>query len=357
MMNLRETLGQTLEGSFSQRTGAWPPPRLSLALQGGGSFGAFTWGVLDRLLETGEIDFDTVSGTSAGAISAVLLADGLAAGGRDAAREKLAHFWERVSRTAAFGPFGSSAHFAPGGAAGAISIWTRLLSPYQFNPLDVNPLRTLLNEEVDFERLRFSSPLGLLIAATRVADGRARIFSNAEINADVVLASACLPLYHHAVTIDDVAYWDGGYSANPPLLDLVAVSRARDLLIVQITPAQSAETPTSAQEITRRLDQITFNASLQAELASLARRTDRSRQLSGLLSSEGRKLRRLAIHHISAEDEFSGLSDANANNLDWTFLKTLREHGRAAASAWLARKEVDRAAPSTLAPLKASFAP
>ena len=184
------------------------------------------------------------------------------------AREKLAHFWERLSRTAAFGPFGSSAHFAPGGAAGAISLWTRLLSPYQFNPLDVNPLRTMLNEEVDFERLRFSSPIGLLIAATRVVDGRARMFSNAEINADVVLASACLPLYHHAVTIDNVAYWDGGYSANPPLLDLVAVSRAPDLLIVQITPALSTETPTSAQEIMRRLDQITFNSSLQAELAS-----------------------------------------------------------------------------------------
>ena len=356
-MNLRETLEQTLEGALGRRAGVWPPPCLSLALQGGGSFGAFTWGVLDRLLETGEIDFDTVSGTSAGAFNAVLLADGLAAGGRDAAREKLAHFWERLSRTAAFGPFGSSAHFAPGGAAGAISIWTRLLSPYQFNPLDVNPLRTLLNEEVDFERLRFSSPVGLLIAATRVTDGRARIFSNAEINAEVVLASACLPLYHHAVTIDNVAYWDGGYSANPPLLDLVAVSRALDLLIVQITPALSAETPASAQEILRRLDQITFNASLQAELASLARRADRSRQLSGLLSSEGRRLRRLAIHHISAEEEFDGLSDASANNLNWNFLKTLHEHGRAAATSWLARKEADRDEPQTLAPLKASFAP
>ena len=354
-MNLRETLGQRLEVAFGRRTGAWPPPRLSLALQGGGSFGAFTWGVLDRLLESGDVDFDTVSGTSAGAFNAVLLADGLAAGGRDAAREKLAHFWERLSRTAAFGPFGSSAHFAPGGAAGAISLWTRLLSPYQFNPLDVNPLRTMLNEEVDFERLRFSSPIGLLIAATRVVDGRARMFSNAEINADVVLASACLPLYHHAVTIDNVAYWDGGYSANPPLLDLVAVSRAPDLLIVQITPALSTETPTSAQEIMRRLDQITFNSSLQAELASLARRTERSRQLSGLLSSEGRRLRRLAIHHISAEEEFAGLSDASANNLDWNFLTTLRDHGRAAANTWLVGKEAAREEPRTIAPLKAAM--
>ncbi|MGC1556293.1 MAG: patatin-like phospholipase family protein, partial [Methylovirgula sp.] len=144
------------------RSADWPPPRLSLALQGGGSFGAFTWGVLDRPLEDSDIDFDTVSGTSAGAINAALLAAGLAEGGPRAARAKLARFWERLSRTAAFG-----AGFAPG----TFSFWTRLLSPYQYNPLDLNPLRALLNEEVDFDRLRLAAPVGLLVAATRVADG------------------------------------------------------------------------------------------------------------------------------------------------------------------------------------------
>ena len=356
-MNLFDTLGQTLETAFGRHNGAWPPPRLSLALQGGGSFGAFTWGVLDRLLESGEMDFDTVSGTSAGAFNAVLLADGLAAGGRDAAREKLARFWERLSRTAAFGPFGVTAHFAPGGAAGTFSLFTRLLSPYQYNPLDVNPLRVLLNEEVDFERLKFASPVELLVAATRVADGRAHIFRGSEINAEAVLASACLPLYHHAVTIDEVAYWDGGYSANPPLLDLVSASAVADLLIVRITPLLSAETPTSAREILRRLDQITFNASLQAELETLERRIGRSQHLSGLLSSEGSKLRRLAIHQIAAEETFDGLAEANATNLDWTFLKTLRDHGRAAAATWLAGARSDQVLPQSVAPLKASFAP
>lgn len=356
-MNLLDTLGQTFETAFGRHSGAWPPPRLSLALQGGGSFGAFTWGVLDCLLESGEVDFDTVSGTSAGAFNAVLLADGLAAGGREAAREKLARFWERLSRTASFGPFGATAHFAPGGAAGTFSLFTRLLSPYQFNPLDVNPLRMLLNEEVDFERLKYASPVRLLIAATRVADGRAHIFSGSEVNAEAVLASACLPLYHHAVTIDKIAYWDGGYSANPPLLDLVSASEAADLLIVRITPLLSAETPTSSREILRRLDQITFNASLQTELETLARHIDRSQQLSGLLSSEGRKLRRLAIHHIVAEETFDGLAEANATNLDWAFLKTLRDHGRAAATAWLGGKDAAEAAPRTVVPLKASFAP
>lgn len=356
-MTLLESVEQTLGAALGRRNALWPPSRLSLALQGGGSFGAFTWGVLDRLLESGEVDFDTVSGTSAGAVNAVLLADGLAAGGREAAREKLARFWERLSRTAAFGPFGSTAHFAPGGAAGTFSLWARLLSPYQYNPLDMNPLRTLLSDEVDFERLKASPPIGLLIAATRVADGRAHIFSNGEITIDAVLASACLPLLHHAVTIDDVVYWDGGYSANPPLLDLVSASEAEDVLIVRVTPMLAAETPTSSREILRRLDQITFNASLQTELETLERQIARSQKLSGLLSSEHRKLRRLALHHIAAEETFDGLADASATNLDWNFLTMLRDHGRAAADAWLSGKQARNPVTHAAAPLEASYAP
>ncbi|MGC2051473.1 MAG: patatin-like phospholipase family protein [Methylovirgula sp.] len=330
------------------RSADWPPPRLSLALQGGGSFGAFTWGVLDRLLEDSDIEFDTVSGTSAGAINAALLAAGLAEGGPRAARAKLARFWERLSRTAAFG-----AGFAPG----TFSFWTRLLSPYQYNPLDLNPLRALLNEEVDFDRLRLAAPVGLLVAATRVADGRPRIFRNAEIDADAVLASASLPLYHHAVTIDDIAYWDGGYSANPPLLDLVTASEAPDILVVQITPIRSAEVPTTSREIIRRLDQITFNASLQTEIETLAWHAARSRRLSGLLSREGRKLRRLTLHRIAAEEEITGLSEASASNLDWSFLSALRDRGRAAATAWLTKQETQPAAFDLEPQLRTSFAP
>lgn len=351
-MHMLEILRRQLGGGAS-----WPPPRVSLALQGGGSFGAFTWGVLDRLLEDPNVTFDTVSGTSAGAINAVLLAAGLAEGGRRAARAKLRQFWERLSRTAAFGPFGAAGGFAPGAAAGSFSFWTRLLSPYQYNPLDLNPLRALLNEEVDFDRLRRAAPIGLLIAATRVCDGRARIFRNAEINAEAVLASASLPLYHHAVTIDDVAYWDGGYSANPPLLDLVTASQAPDILVVQITPMRSAEVPTTSRDIIRRLDQITFNASLQTEIETLAWHAARSRRLSGLLSREGRKLRRLSIHRIAAEEEFTGLSEASASNLDWRFLSNLRDNGRAAATAWLAKKETAAAAFDREPHLRTSFAP
>jgi NTE family protein len=172
-----------------------------------------------------------------------------------------------------------------------------------------------------------------------------------------VLASACLPLYHHAVTIDDVAYWDGGYSANPPLLDLVMESEAPDILVVQITPMRSAEVPTTSREIIRRLDQITFNASLQTEIETLAWHAARSRGFSGLLSREGRKLRRLSLHRIAAEEEFTGLSEASASNLDRSFLSTLRDHGRAAATAWLTKKETQPAVLDLEPRLRTSFAP
>lgn len=333
-----EQIGRHLDHTLG-RGAEWPPRQLSLALQGGGSFGAFTSGVLDRLLEEDDLAIDTVSGASAGAINAVLLAAGLAEGGQEkgkaAAREKLTNFWRRLSRTAAFVPFGHNAGLMP---VGTLSFWTRLVSPYQYNPLDLNPLRTLLNEEIDFERLRQERPIGLLISATRVADGRARIFTNEEITAETVLASATLPLLHHAVTIDNEAYWDGGYSANPPLFELVKASETPEILIVQITPTQRAATPTTSQEIMRRLDQITFSASLLAETDRLAEQSDLRRSLLGLLSRDGRKWRRLTLHRIAAEEEVEQLSEASAGNLEWSFISDLRAHGRRAADAWLQGK-------------------
>jgi len=209
---------------------------LSLALQGGGSFGAFTWGVLDRLLEQDRIAFDTISGASAGAVNAVLLASGLAEGGAAEARAKLDRFWRRVSRAGTLGPFGSFGRSVAESAARAALALTPVVSPYQFNPLGLNPLRDILAEEVDFARLRAAAPVRLLIAATRVRDGSLRLFRNDEITLDVVLASACLPHLHHAIEIEDEWYWDGGFSANPPLRQLVLDSRAHDVLLVQIMP-------------------------------------------------------------------------------------------------------------------------
>ena len=299
--------------------------RLSLALQGGGSFGAFTWGVLDRLLEEEDLPFDVVSGASAGAINAVVMATGLAKGGREEARARLEHFWTRVSEV------------APPSSNAAAAMATRLLSPYQCNPFNVNPLRTILSEEVDFDALRAKPPLRLLIAATRVSDGSLRVFREKAVTLEAVLASACLPLLHHAVEIDGEAYWDGAYSANPPIVPLIAASRASDALVVQIIPTASEETPTSSADIIKRMQQITFNSSLLREMEALSAMT----KLSGP-DAEGsalsRKLQRLRLHHINAEKHVPGLAQASALDLDWDFLCGLRDHGRAAAESWLAAK-------------------
>src|SRR5215203_4216350 len=297
--------------------------RLSLALQGGGSFGAFTWGVLDRLLEEEDLTLDVVSGASAGAINAVVMATGLAKGGREEARARLERFWTRVSEVA---PRASS------NAAAAMA--TRLLSPYQFNPFNVNPLRTILSEEVDFDALRAKPPLRLLIAATRVSDGSLRVFREKAVTLEAVLASACLPLLHHAVEIDGEAYWDGAYSANPPIVPLIAASRASDALVVQIIPTASDETPTSSADIIKRMQQITFNSSLLREMDALAAMTKLDAEGSAL----SRKLQRLRLHHINAEKHVPGLAQASALDLDWDFLCGLRDHGRAAAEGWLAAK-------------------
>jgi NTE family protein len=203
---------------------------------------------------------------------------------------------------------------------------TRALSPYLFNPFNLNPLREALSDEVDFKRLRTRSPVRLLIGATRVSDGALRVFTTDEVSVDVVLASACLPLIHHAIEIDGEPYWDGGYSANPPLIPLVLASKAEQLLIVQVTPTKSDRLPTSPNEIAKRLEQIHFNATLNAELEALK---------YGMFLGASPKLRRLRIGRISAQEEFVGLADESAGNLDWDFLERLRASGASAIEAWL----------------------
>ncbi|WP_262269110.1 patatin-like phospholipase family protein [Microvirga yunnanensis] len=298
---------------------------MSLALQGGGSFGAFTWGVLDRLLEDETITFDAVSGASAGAVNAVLLASGLAQGGPSAARAGLKRFWKRASEA------------APRAHAGlAVEVAARHLSPYQFNPFNLHPLKTLLDEEIDFEALRRHPKLKLLIATTRVRDGRLRVFREKAVTLDVILASTCLPVLHHAVSIEGEAYWDGGYSANPPVLPLVSASRVEEALVVQIMPSVGAEMPTTASEIRKRIEQITFASSLARDIDALAA----MKQLAGHHdqgSRLARKLQKLRLHHIAAEAEYPALGEASALNLDWNFLLALRDAGRNAADRWLSQ--------------------
>lgn len=311
---------------------------LSLALQGGGAFGAFTWGVLDRLLEEPDIVFDTVSGASAGAVNAVVMADGLRRGGRDGARESLAVFWTALAEKA-------RSSFLPASprTSLALDLSTRILSPYQMNPFDLNPLRTLLTDAVDFEALAAGSPVRLVVSATRVSDGGLRIFREHEMTRDAVLASACLPLMNHAVTVDGEDYWDGGYAANPPLTELVEVADAARILLVQIVPTQVDGTPTSSPTIAKRLNQITFNGPLLHDVAAL----EAMKRLSGHDGGDSalsRKLAALSLERISAEDWVPDLARRSGLDLDRKALIDLRDHGRVAASSWLEGAETERAA-------------
>ena len=282
--------------------------RLSLALQGGGALGAFTWGVLDRLLEEEHISFDAVSGASAGAMNAVLLASGLAQGSPEEARVSLERFWRKVSKAGQLSRLASS--------NATLTAMVPRLSPYEFNPLDLNPLREILAGEVDFDAVRTDAPVRLLLGTTRVSDGALRIFRTEEVTEDVVLASACLPHLHHAVTIDGEAYWDGGYAANPPLIPLVTATKASDVLVVQIVPSNGSELPTTSSEIDKRLNQITFSSSLQKDLEALAMMTKLSQAEREPSNSRlGRKLQRLQLHRIAAEDHVNGLSGSTVHDV------------------------------------------
>jgi len=301
----------------------WPPARLALALQGGGSFGAFTWGALERLLEEEAISFDAISGASAGAVNAVLLASGLASGGREGARKNLEDFWTHVSQPNLFLPI---THLP-------LDFMAKALTPYMFNPFDLNPLRDALNAHVDFELLRKANGPKLLIGATRISDAGLRIFSRGELTVDCVLASACLPLLQHSVEIDGEHYWDGGYVANPPLTPLVVETEASTVLIVQISPKRADSVPRSRADIERRIDQINFCSTLDREI-------DAIRQLAPLCASgdASGKWARLRLDRIAAENEVEALAEHSAGNLSWSFVSKLREAGRAAAEGWIAQE-------------------
>ncbi len=316
---------------FARSRAARPQRRVALALQGGGSHGAFTWGVLTRLIEDDTLAFDAVCGTSAGAVNAVLMADGLCRGGRAEAAARLERFWHRLSTMAGPVPFG-----AWSAAAAAMGFSARQASPYRLNPLGIDPLREMLAAEIDFARLRAASPLRLLIAATNVRTGQVRLFREHEITVDAVLASACLPFLHHAVEINGEAYWDGAYSANPPLMALIALCDADDIVLVRLTPENVDAVPRRPQDIAQRLDQIVFNAPLHREIETVAElhRTTRARLLPSRL---GRRLRRLRLHTIAAADSAAELLQTSAFEVDRTFLTRLKDAGVAAAETCLAQ--------------------
>jgi NTE family protein len=318
---------------------------VNLALQGGGAHGAFTWGALDALLEDRRVRFEGVCGASAGAMNAVVLAHGLLKGGRQGARDALAAFWNDVGRSgllwrAARPPdsmlslFGIDPQIAAAGMQTVMETWGRLLSPYQFNPWNFDPLRQLLERHVEFRALADESCLKLFICATNVRSGKVRIFDNNELGADAVLASACLPQLFKAVEIDGEAYWDGGYMGNPALYPLFYRTRTQDIVIVHVNPIRRETVPRTPSEIALRVNEITFNSSLMREMRAIAFAARLVEQ--GWLKDEyAGRLRRMYVHSIRDDEAMSALDGTGKLSPDPQLLDSLYESGRATAAAWL----------------------
>ena len=317
------------------------PKRISLALQGGGAHGAFTWGVLDRLLEDDRLQIAAISGTSAGAMNAVALASGYHDGGRAGAREALKKFWRAVSRDGRMSPIqrGLMDRLLGNWSLDknpvylALDVASRFLSPYDTNPFNINPLRQILEREVDFDAVRACKDIRLFVSATNARTGKVRVFSGAELSSDAVMASACLPFLFRAVEIDGVPYWDGGYVSNPPLFPLLRGARSDDIVLVQTNPLVREKTPRTAREILNRVNEITFNASLYSELRAIGSAGGRR----GLLPWGGSD-RPVRLHRIAAEGELKKLTSSSKFTVDWSFFQHLRDVGRKAADEFL-RKE------------------
>lgn len=323
---------------------------VDLALQGGGAHGAFTWGVLDRLLEEPGLRFDGISGTSAGAMNAAVMAHGIAVGGHAGGREALHTFWKRVSDAARTSPiqrgplevlFGAwTLDYSP--AFVAMELTSQMVSPYMLNPGGRNPLADLLEEVVDFAHLA-DSPIKLFVTATNVRTGRGRVFRNAQINAQVLLASACLPTMFHDVEIDGDPYWDGGYSGNPSMYPLMRECNASDTILVQINPIERPGTPRTAREIQNRLNEISFNSTLMKELRAGAL----MRKAVDPGSGEGEMWANMRIHRI-ASDLMLELGYSSKLLAEWSFFEMLRDEGRRAAGAFLGAHGKDLGVRSTL---------
>ena len=318
------------------------PKRINLALQGGGAHGAFTWGVLDHLLEEGRLAIDGISGTSAGAVNAVMLADGLRRGGPDEARKRLSDFWRAASLGGDMPPLQRAVlnrlfSMLPSDNSPTfdwLNAWSKYLSPYDVNPLNINPLKDLIERFVDFEGLR-ADPRALFIAATNVQTGRLHIFPRDKISAEAVMASACLPAVFRAVEIDGVPYWDGGYLGNPVLFPFFRAAAAEDVLIVQINPLVRRKVPHSTREIMARVNEITFNSALMAELRAIEfvnRLIEQGRVPHGTGTSEYRQIR---VHRIVLEGLGERFSSSSKLRNDLESFELLRKLGHRSARRFL----------------------
>lgn len=308
-------------------------PAFSLALQGGGAHGAFTWGVLDALLERGHT-FAAVSGASAGAMNAVALAHGWAQGGADGARSALHDFWQAIADRVPplWHTAGDPPQLAPMGHA--LLAWSRWFAPSQLNPLNLNPLRDVLDAQIDFDCLRNTRGMALFIAATEAARGRLRLVRRHEITLDAVLASACLPSLAHPVLIDGRPHWDGAFSANPALWPLVREVAADDLMLVTLSPLQGSAPPQSAEDIAEHVREMAFTAPFLREARWLAELHADALQRPWPRFGTDRRLARLRWHLIDADDTLAELHSHTRLVPDWAFLQRLRDAGRERVACW-----------------------
>ena len=303
---------------------------INLALQGGGSHGAFTWGVLDRLLEDERLDIEGISGASSGALNAAILAYGMASDGRDGARSALRNFWERVAN--------EFSEIFQGSLLDTYLSLTQTFSPYQLNPLDMNPLRDLVVESIDFELLRKRCPIKLFIAATQVRTGKLKIFENKELSIDVLMASSCVPSIHHAVKIEGEDYWDGGFSGNPAVFPLIFNCKHTDIIIVMLHPLERPDTPTTAEEIQQRTSELSFSTAFLREMRAIAfsKKYIESDWLpSGYLE---KRMKKTNIHIIEDQALSSQYNLRSRYNTLPLFINRFYSEGYAAAEIWLENK-------------------
>jgi len=316
---------------------------INLALQGGGSHGAFTWGVLDALIEDGRLIFEAISGTSAGAINAAILLQGWARGGPAGARQALRDFWTELGSYSVASPIQRTPldrlqgnwNLDDSPAALWADLIQRTLTPWQRNPLNYDPLRNLLREHFDQEAVRACHEIKVFVAATNVQTGKIRIFNRAELSIDALLASACLPNVHDAVVIDGVPYWDGGYRGNPPIWPFIYESESRDVVIVEINPTFREGIPKSNAEVADRLNEITFGGALMSEMRAIAFVQDLI-QKGAVSGPFGERLKMILVHSIADEASMAPLGAVSKFNVEPAFLKYLFDLGRAAGTRWLA---------------------
>ena len=329
---------------------------VNLAIQGVGAHGAFTWGVLDRLLEEERLAFDGISATSAGAVNTAVLAYGLTVGGREGAKKTLDRYWRRLSAMTSTSIFQPSffdkiyGNFGLDQSPGYVFVdtFSQVFSPYQLNPLNYNPFKKLLEETVDFEVLRRQSAIKLFLCATNVRSGKVKIFRSEELRAEHVVASSCQPMMMHAVEIDGEYYWDGGFMGNPALFPLIYACEARDIVLVHLTPIERLENPTTSHAILSRMQEVTFNSSVMREMRVVAFVTK--------LIDDGKIVdgKRILLHMIDGEDIIGALSNSSKLNGSWDFVRHLYKIGRERADEWL-QSNFDRLGVETTIDLQSKY--